>query len=120
MDKVKFKTVDEYVDSFPAPVKTRLKQLRSAIKKAAPKAEEVISYNIAGYKQNGILIYFSGNKKHTGLYPIPAGFEKKVERYASGRSTIKILHTEPLPLKLIADMVKSQVTKNKKASDGKK
>ncbi|HMJ70103.1 MAG TPA: DUF1801 domain-containing protein [Cyclobacteriaceae bacterium] len=116
MDNVKFKTVDEYIDSFPEAIKTRLKQVRATIKKAAPKAEEAISYNIAGYKQNGVLIYFSGNKKHTGLYPMPAGFEKELKRYASGRSTIKIPHTEPLPLKLIADMVKYKVIKNKEAA----
>jgi uncharacterized protein YdhG (YjbR/CyaY superfamily) len=120
MASKKFNTVDEYVSSFPAEIRTRLEQLRSTIKKAAPKAEELVSYNIAGYKQNGVLIYFSGNKKHIGLYPIPKGFDKEIKQYASGQSTIKIPHTEPLPLKLIATMVKSQVVKNRKAADGKK
>jgi uncharacterized protein YdhG (YjbR/CyaY superfamily) len=120
MEAKKFRTVDEYIASFPAEVQARLQQLRSTIRKAAPKSEELVSYNIAGYKQNGVLIYFSGNKKHIGLYPIPSGFAKKVERYSSGKSTIKIPHDEPLPLKLVADMVKSQVEKNKMAANGKK
>ena len=118
--KVKFSSVEEYIASFPAEVQTRLKQLRSTIKKAAPKAEELISYNMPGYKQDGILIYFSGYKDHVSLYPRPAGFEKELKPYASGKGTIKFPNNQPLPLKLVSDMIKSQVIKNKKASTGKK
>lgn len=110
----KFKTVDEYIDSFPPEVQEKLTQLRNTIKKAAPKADEAISYNIAGYKQNGqIIIYFSGNKKHIGMYPRPAGFDKELKPYASGRGTMKFSLSEPLPLKLVTAMVKSQVAKSK-------
>lgn len=110
----KFESVDEYIDSFPAEVRDKLLQLRQTIKKAAPKADEIVSYNIAGYKQNGnVIIYFSGNKKHIGMYPRPAGFEKELKRYSSGRGTIKLPLSEPLPLKLVADMVKAQVKKSK-------
>ena len=115
----KFKTVDEYIGSFPESTQEKLTQLRNTIKKAAPKADEMVSYNIAGYKQNGqVIIYFSGNKKHIGMYPTPRGFQKELKKYASGRSTIKLPLDEPLPLKLVADMVKSQVNKSK--TSGKK
>lgn len=110
--KHKFKSVDEYVDSFPLNVREKLIALRKTIRKAAPKADEMISYNIAGYKQHGkVLIYFSGNKNHVSMYPRPAGFQKELKRYASGKGTIKFPLDEPLPLKLVADVVKSQVTK---------
>lgn len=110
----KFKTVNEYIGSFPPDMQEKLTQLRKTIKKAAPKADEMISYNIAGYKQNGkVIIYFLGAKNHIGMYPQPAGFAKELKPYASGKSTIKLPLNEPLPVKLITDMVKAQVTKSK-------
>ena len=113
----KFKSVDEYIGSFSPEMQEKMMQLRKTIKKAAPKADEMISYNIAGYKQNGkVIIYFMGAKNHIGMYPQPAGFAKELKRYASGKSTIQLPLDEPLPLKLIADMVKSQVIQSAKTS----
>jgi uncharacterized protein YdhG (YjbR/CyaY superfamily) len=120
MESRKFKTVDEYIGSFPAGIQARLVQLRSAIRKAAPKADEVIAYNMPGYRQDGIVIYFSAYKNHIGLYPRPAEFKKELARYDGAKGTIKIPHDEPLPLKLVGEMVKSRVIQNKKAANGKK
>jgi uncharacterized protein YdhG (YjbR/CyaY superfamily) len=112
----KFKTVDEYIGSFPPETQKKLEELRKTIRKAAPKADEMISYNIAAYKQDGqVLIYFSGNKKHIGMYPRPAGFQKELKRYESGRGTIKLPLDEPLPLMLVAKMIKAQVVRIKKS-----
>jgi uncharacterized protein YdhG (YjbR/CyaY superfamily) len=64
-------TVDQYIGGFPAETQKILKKIRSTIKKAAPKGEERISYGIAGYFENGILIYFAGFKNHVSVYPAP-------------------------------------------------
>jgi uncharacterized protein YdhG (YjbR/CyaY superfamily) len=70
MDKTKFKTVDEYISAFPPNVKVLLRTLRKTIKQAAPKAEEVISYNMPAFKCYGrILVYFVAHTKHVELYP---------------------------------------------------
>lgn len=119
----KFRSVDEYIRSFPPEMREKMTQLRRAIRKAAPKADEMISYNIPGYKQNGkVIIYFSGAKSHIGVYPRPAGFAKELKRYASGKSTVRLPLDEPLPLKLLSEMVKAQVIQSTKTTktSGKK
>lgn len=42
--KLKFKTVEEYISALPQPAKTIMQEIRRAIKKAAPEAEELMSY----------------------------------------------------------------------------
>jgi uncharacterized protein YdhG (YjbR/CyaY superfamily) len=44
--KVTFKSMDEYVGTFPEDIQKILVELRATIKAAAPEAEETISYNI--------------------------------------------------------------------------
>jgi uncharacterized protein YdhG (YjbR/CyaY superfamily) len=111
--KPTFTTVDDYIASFPPDVRIKLNQLRKAIKAGAPKAEEVISYGMAGYKQDGAVAYFSGYKSHIGLYPRQAEFKKELEKYDGGKGTIKFSLDEPIPTKLVTLMVKFQVAKNK-------
>jgi len=107
----KFTTVDDYIASFPADIQEKLNRLRKTIKKAAPKAEESISYNMPTYKQNGRLLYFAGYKSHIGVYPRIAAFKKELDKYEGGKGTVKFPIDKPIPAKLVADMVKHQVKK---------
>jgi len=118
--KRKFQTVDQYIESFPPDVRTKLEALRNAIRKAAPKAEELIAYDMAGYKQDGPVVYFAGFKNHIGLYPRIAGFEKELDRYEGGHGTVRFPLNEPVPLSLISKMIKHQVRKNKEKSTTKR
>lgn len=114
--KASFASMDEYIATFPEDVQKILKKVRSTIKAAAPKAEETISYEIPTFKMNGkYLIYFAGWKKHISIYPIPAGdevFRNAVEPYVSGRGTLKFPLDQPIPYKLITQMVKLQIAEN--------
>ena len=67
--KQKFNTVDEYLAIFPQNIKDKLDKLRLTIKKTAPEAEEIISYNMPAFTFHGILVYFAAHKKHIGFYP---------------------------------------------------
>ena len=69
-----FKTVDEYIKSFPTDIQTLLNKVRETIKKNAPDAVESIAYGMPAYKMNGKpLVYFAGFKKHIGFYATPTG-----------------------------------------------
>jgi uncharacterized protein YdhG (YjbR/CyaY superfamily) len=58
--KTSFKSVDEYVASQPESVQGVLQRVRSAIRKAVPEAEEVISYQIPAFRlHGGIVLYFA-------------------------------------------------------------
>jgi uncharacterized protein YdhG (YjbR/CyaY superfamily) len=116
-------TVDEYIAGFPAEIKARLIKLRKTIKAAAPKAEELISYGIAGYKYYGTLIYFAGWKNHISLYPAPRNateLKKEMAAYEGAKGTIKFPNDKPLPLKLISKIVKYKLRENKAKADLKK
>lgn len=114
-----FTSVDDYIASFPPDVRGKLETLRKTIRKAAPKAEELISYGIAGYKQDGPVAYIAGYKEHIGYYPRPGGFEKQLAKYKGGKGTIQFPIDEPIPVKLVTDMVKHQVAKNKEKKSAK-
>lgn len=116
-------TVDAYIAAFPKEVQQLLKQMRAAIKAAAPKAEEVISYGMPGYKHHGVLVYFAGYKNHIGFYATPTGhksFEKELSKYKQGKGSVQFPVEEPLPLALITKIVKFRVKENEEKAVMKK
>lgn len=121
--RIPAKTVDEYLATFPPETKILLKKIRATIKVAAPQAEEMISYGIAGYKYHGILIYFAGFTNHVSMYPAPRGteiFKKELSRYKGGKGTVQFPLDKPLPLKLITRIVKFRATINVEKAKAKK
>lgn len=114
---MKAKNIDEYIAGFARDIQSSLEQVRATIHKAAPGAEERISYGIPAFRLDGkYLIYFAAHKKHIGLYPVPTGvvaFEKDFSRYhTSGKGTIRFPLDKPMPLRLIARIVKYRIGKN--------
>lgn len=113
-EKVKAVTVDQYIAMFPKEEQEVLGRIRKTILKAAPGAEEVISYSIPAYKQNGFVIYFSAYKAHYSLsFPPPFTvfevFKKELSLYETSKSTVQLPKSMPVPYDLIAGMVKFRV-----------
>lgn len=102
--------VDEYISRFPSDVQKTLEKIRITIRKAAPKAEETISYQIPAYKLNGkILIYFAGFTKHISVYPAPrqtTEFKKELSAYKGGKGTVQFPLDRPIPYDLITRIVR--------------
>lgn len=114
MPSAKPTTIDEFIAGYPPEVQERLERIRAAIRKAAPKAEECINYGIACYKLGGKnLIFFSGYKNHTAIYPRPKTMQKELQDFGGGKGTIQFPHTEKLPLALIAKVVKARMGETK-------
>jgi uncharacterized protein YdhG (YjbR/CyaY superfamily) len=121
--KNKVSTVDEYIAGFPIEIAQKLNTLRSTIKKAAPKAEEVISYQMPAYKYHGILVYFAGYKNHIGFYATPTGhaaFKKELSAYKEGKGSVQFPHDKPLPLGLVSKIVKFRVMENMEKKKSKR
>lgn len=119
----KFKTIDEYHAAFPAEVQTILAEIRTTIKQAAPDAKEVISYNMPAFRQHGILVYYAAYKSHIGFYSLPSGnqaFQKRLAKYKQGKGSIQFPIDEPMPLKLITDMVKYRLKEDQEKYEAKK
>lgn len=117
------KTVDEYIKRFPLKVQALLRKLRRTIKAAVPEAEEKISYQIAGYKYHGMLIYFAAHKNHIGLYPAPRSvdaFKKELAAYKGAKSTIQFPLDKPIPVDLVTRIVKYRAKENLEREKAKK
>lgn len=117
------KDIDSYIEEFPEKVQKLLKQMRATIRKAAPQAEEAIRYAIPTFILNGNLVHFAGFKNHIGFYPAPTGieaFKKEVAQYESGKGTLQFPLDKPLPLTLVAKIVKYRVKQNLEKSTNKK
>ncbi|MEO5681173.1 MAG: DUF1801 domain-containing protein [Chitinophagaceae bacterium] len=105
----------DYSKSFPKDIQIKMEALRAVIKKAAPKAAEVISYGMPAFKLNGMLVYFAAYEKHIGFYPTPSAiesFKKEISIYKSAKGSVQFPHDKPLPLKLVARMVKFRLAEN--------
>ena len=106
MAKTDFKSVDQYIAAQPEAVRGILERVRGIIRKAIPKAEEVISYQIPAYKlPGGAALYFAGWKQHFSLYPatdhVVAALKEELAAHKVSRGTIRFALTEPVPAKLI-------------------
>ena len=109
------KNVDEYLKAFPADVQVIIEKLRYTIKTAAPKAEEVISYQMPAYKYRGMLVYFAGWKNHIGFYPTSTGtnaFKKELSVYKGAKGSVQFPLDKAIPFSLISKIVKFRVKEN--------
>ena len=108
-----YKTVEEYIETFPKDVQTSLVRVRTIIKTIAPDAVESISYDIPTYKINGKpLVYFAAFKKHIGFYALPTGhleFKDELSHYKQGKGSVQFPLDKPVPFKLIERIVAFRV-----------
>lgn len=115
--------INEYIASFPPQVKKLLEQVRTTIQKAAPQAQEAISYAMPTFKLNGNLVHFAAFTNHIGFYALPSGneaFQKELSKYKTGKGSIQFPINEPLPLDLITKIVKFRIEENAKKAELKR
>jgi uncharacterized protein YdhG (YjbR/CyaY superfamily) len=122
-----FKTIDDYINTFPESTRHILRELRQTIREAAPDAQETINYQIPTFTLNGNLVHFAAFEKHVGFYPTPSGmeaFKKELSSYKGAKGSVQFPIDEPLPLPLIRRIVeyrvKENLAKKQKKSAGKK
>ena len=109
------RTIDEYIAGFPKDIQEILEKIRGTIRKAAPDAEEAISYNMPTFRLNGYLIYFAAYKEHIAIYPAPRGneeFKEELASYEGGKGTVRFPLHKPIPFDLIRRIVKFRVKVN--------
>jgi uncharacterized protein YdhG (YjbR/CyaY superfamily) len=109
--KTDFTSVDDYIDAQPDQVRGVLNEVRNIIRKALPKAEELISYQMPLYTLDGQrVLFFAGWKQHYSLYPagerLVAEFKGELAPYEIRKGTIRFPLSEPVPVKLIERIAK--------------
>lgn len=114
--KQKITTVNNYIQSFPENIQQILTTIRNIVKKNAPNAAESIAYGMPAYKTNNKpLVYFAAFSKHIGFYATPTGheaFKTKLAIYKQGKGSVQFPIDQPMPYKLIAEIVQFRVQEN--------
>jgi len=109
------RSIDEYIATFSPDVRSILERVRSTVRKAAPGAQETISYRIPTFTQGGVLVHFAAFKSHIGFYPPVRGdarLEKAISRYAGEKGNLRFPLDRPIPYALIGRIVKLRVKQN--------
>lgn len=116
------KTIDEYIAQCPPELQNTLQQLRKVIKRAAPEAEEKISWQMPTFYLHGNLVHFAAHKHHIGFYPAPTGietFKQRLAQYKSSKGAVQFPIDKPLPFELIEEMVAFRAAENIKEHEAK-
>lgn len=102
-------TIEEYIKAQPEYAQPYLREIRSAIRRALPEAEERISWSMPTFWKKRNIIQFAAAKKHVGLYPGPEAVEKfsgRLKGFQTSKGAIRLPYDELHPLELIADIAR--------------
>ncbi len=122
MAKTDFKSIDEYIATFPEEVQSVLETVRQAIHNAVPEAEEVISYQIPAFKYHGFVLYFAAYTNHFSISSPPPTFqifEKELKPYKVSKSAVQFPYAQPVPVELIGRIAKYRAEENAKQAKNK-
>ena len=103
------KTHDDYLVAVTEDKRVALQKLRKAIKTAAPKAEECISYQIPAFRLNGkFLVGYGAGANHCAFYPgsVVQALKKELKAYDTSKGTIRFPADKPLPSALVRKLIK--------------
>lgn len=104
--------IDSYIAGSPEAARDALESVRATIRKAAPEATEAIKYGIPTFVLGENLVHFGAFSKHIGFYPAPsaiAAFRDQLSAYKSAKGSVQFPLAAPMPMKLIAQMVRFRV-----------
>ena len=108
--------IDRYLAQFPEPTRAALEKLRDVIRAAAPAATETISYQLAAFRQEGMLVAFGATANHCGFYVMSGtvleGFRDELAEYKTSKGTIRFTPDRPLPSALVKRIVKARIAEN--------
>jgi uncharacterized protein YdhG (YjbR/CyaY superfamily) len=108
--------IEEYLERLRDDQQVALQRVRDIIRKAAPQAEECISYGIAAFRQSGMLVGLGASAKHCALYVFSGtsldAFSKDLETFETSKGTIRFTPDRPLPAALIKRIVQARLKEN--------
>jgi uncharacterized protein YdhG (YjbR/CyaY superfamily) len=109
-------TIDEYLAQVSPDQRAALQKLRKTIRAAAPGAEECISYGIAAFRLNGMLVGLGATANHCAFYlmstRVAKDFADELASYDTGKGTIRFAASKPIPASLVRRVVKARIAEN--------
>lgn len=120
-------SVDAYIGSADVHVQKQLREMRTLVKKVAPRAEEIIAYGMPAYmlsvKKGGKarpFVYFAAMKGHLGLYPTPGpirALARILTEFSVSKGCVRIPYEAPLPKKIIISLLKERLRELREHAD---
>ena len=112
-------SVDQYISQANPKAQPMLRQLRHLIKKAAPTAEEKISYSMPYYGYQGRLVYFAAFRDHISCFPMMSATVRKkygpaLKPYLHGKVTLQFPLGSKIQIQLLTNILSSRVKANTK------
>lgn len=109
-------SVGVYLARAPPKFRPLLRRLRAVIRKEVPDAEEVISYGMPAFHQNGVLVYYAAFKDHCSFFPGSVvtlrRFTEEVKPFDAGKGTLHFTVDRPIPEDLVRRIVRARVVEN--------
>jgi len=121
-----WKNVDEYIAAAPKDERSKLREIRAAIREAAPDAIESISYAMPFYSFKGEtgfkarICYFGLLKNRIAFYIRPIAMEghlSEVSEYQTTKSALQFPLDRPVPVTLIKTLVREGIRKHMAGED---
>ncbi len=118
-------SIDEYLEALNDDQRLALERLRKAIRAAAPRAEECLSYGLPAFRLDGkALVAFGAAAKHCAFYPMSAAtvaeHADELAEFGTSKGTIRFQPDKPLPVALIRKLVRARIAENLERRGGAK
>ena len=114
-DRPRPETIDDYIALAPEAAQPRLWEIRAAVERAVPEAEQGIKWSMPAYTDGRVLVAFAAYKKHIGFAPTPKvlrEFAAELKKYETTDSSVKFPLDKPIPAALLTRMTKRRVEHN--------
>ena len=98
------KSITEYINAAPKEARKKLREMRAAIREAAPGAKESLKWGMPAFSYKRILVTFAAFQHHIGFYPTPSAvkaFAADLSKFTTANASIRFPLEKPLPLPLI-------------------
>jgi uncharacterized protein YdhG (YjbR/CyaY superfamily) len=118
VDKVE--TIDAYLAAVRSDRRRLLQDLRRAIRRAVPAAEECISYGMPAFRvEGGIVAGFAATKDGCSYYPFSgqtlSELASEVAAYEGTKSSLHFSVERPLPVTLLCKLVRARLAEIRRA-----
>jgi uncharacterized protein YdhG (YjbR/CyaY superfamily) len=105
--------IDTRLAEFPSAKRAALQELREAIARAAPEAEEVVSYKMPAFRYHGrMLVSYDGFKTHCSLFPMSSVVVEEhpeLAEFAVAKGTYHFTPEHPIPGRLVGIVVRARM-----------
>ena len=116
----KVETIDAYLAAVRSDRRRLLQDLRRAIRRAVPAAEECISYGMPAFRvEGGVVAGFAATKDGYSYYPFSgrtlAGLANLVAEYQGTKSSLHFSVERPLPVTLLRKLLRARSAEIRRA-----